>query len=206
MLVDDHPLMRKGIHQLLSFEEDFDVIADISNGAEAIAQAKILQPDLILLDLNMEGMSGLDTLKALQVDNSSAKVVILTVSDSAIDIETLFKAGADGYILKDTELDELLAIIRQVLAGQKGYSAKVLNILDSLNDENDPFNQLTEREAQILKEVSKGYRNRDIATNLFISEATVKVHLKSLFKKLNVSSRTEVTILYLERYGETLTS
>jgi len=97
MLVDDHPLMRRGISQLLSFEDEFEVIAEASNGTEAVALAHEEEPDLILLDLNMKGMSGLDTLKALRTDGSSANIVILTVSDSPADIEALVKAGADGY-------------------------------------------------------------------------------------------------------------
>ncbi|MCG9554762.1 response regulator [Vibrio sp. Isolate31] len=202
MLVDDHPLMRRGISQLLSFEDEFEVIAEASNGTEAVALAHEEEPDLILLDLNMKGMSGLDTLKALRTDGSSANIVILTVSDSPADIEAIVKAGADGYLLKDTEPDELIELLKQVHGGDKAYSSVVARYLNDAGSRNDIFDQLTEREMQILQEVAKGYRNKQIADHLFISESTVKVHMKSLLKKLQVPSRTAATVLYLERYGE----
>ncbi|MEZ9653560.1 response regulator [Vibrio splendidus] len=202
MLVDDHPLMRRGISQLLSFEDEFEVIAEASNGTEAVALAHEEEPDLILLDLNMKGMSGLDTLKALRTDGSSANIVILTVSDSPADIEAIVKAGADGYLLKDTEPDELIELLKQAHNGDKAYSSVVSRYLNDADSRNDIFDQLTEREMQILQEVAKGYRNKQIADHLFISESTVKVHMKSLLKKLQVPSRTAATVLYLERYGE----
>ncbi|MBJ2145188.1 response regulator [Vibrio sp. IB15] len=202
MLVDDHPLMRRGISQLLSFEDEFEVIAEANNGIEAVALAHEEEPDLILLDLNMQGMSGLDTLKALRTDGSSANIVILTVSDSPADIEAIVKAGADGYLLKDTEPDELIELLKQAHGGDKAYSSVVARYLNDAGSRNDIFDQLTEREMQILQEVAKGYRNKQIADHLFISESTVKVHMKSLLKKLQVPSRTAATVLYLERYGE----
>ncbi|EGU42295.1 MULTISPECIES: response regulator [Vibrio] len=202
MLVDDHPLMRRGISQLLSFEDEFEVIAEANNGIEAVALAHEEEPDLILLDLNMKGMSGLDTLKALRTDGSSANIVILTVSDSPADIEAIVKAGADGYLLKDTEPDELIELLKQAHGGDKAYSSVVARYLNDAGSRNDIFDQLTEREMQILQEVAKGYRNKQIADHLFISESTVKVHMKSLLKKLQVPSRTAATVLYLERYGE----
>ncbi len=124
LLVDDHPLMRRGIAQLLDFEPEFKVIGDVSNGADAIAKAHELEPDLILLDLNMKGMSGLDTLKALRADGSSATIVILTVSDSALDIDAIVKAGADGYLLKDTEPDELIELLKGALVGEAATAEK----------------------------------------------------------------------------------
>ncbi|PMM03469.1 DNA-binding response regulator [Vibrio kanaloae] len=202
ILVDDHPLMRRGISQLLSFEDEFEVIAEASNGTEAIALAHEEEPDLILLDLNMKGMSGLDTLKALRTDGSSANIVILTVSDSPADIEAIVKAGADGYLLKGTEPDELIELLKQAHSGDKAYSDVVARYLSDTVSRKDIFDQLTEREMQILQEVAKGYRNKQIADHLFISESTVKVHMKSLLKKLQVPSRTAATVLYLERYGE----
>jgi two-component system nitrate/nitrite response regulator NarP len=202
MLVDDHPLMRRGISQLLSFEDEFEVVGEASNGTDAVAMAHEQDPDLILLDLNMKGMSGLDTLKALRTDGSSANIVILTVSDSPADIEAIVKAGADGYLLKDTEPDELIDLLKKAHSGDKAYSSVVANYLSDAASREDIFDQLTEREMQILQEVAKGYRNKQIADHLFISESTVKVHMKSLLKKLQVASRTAATVLYLERYGE----
>lgn len=202
ILVDDHPLMRRGISQLLSLEDEFEVLAETSNGTDAIALAHELEPDLILLDLNMKGMSGLDTLNALRADSCTARVVILTVSDNSGDIEALVRAGADGYLLKDTEPDELIQQLKVAALGGKTYSKAVANYLQERRYQTDVFDLLTDREAQILSEVAKGFRNRQIAERLFISESTVKVHMKSLLKKLEVPSRTAATVLYLERYGE----
>lgn len=202
LLVDDHPLMRRGINQLLSFEDEFNVVAEASNGAEAVAQNHEHKPDLILLDLNMKGMSGLDTLNALRADDCDATIVILTVSDSPADIEAIVQAGADGYLLKDTEPDELIELLKSSLQGNKSYSKEVAKYLADRENSTTVFDELTDREMQILKEVAKGLRNKQIADTLFISESTVKVHMKSLLKKLQVPSRTAATVLYLERYGE----
>ncbi|WP_447028240.1 response regulator [Vibrio parahaemolyticus] len=204
MLVDDHPLMRRGIHQLLSFEPEFEVVAEASNGADAVAKAHELELelDLVLLDLNMKGMSGLDTLKALRADGCEARTVILTVSDSPADIEAIVRSGADGYLLKDTEPDELVELLKQAHQGDKAYSQEVAKYLSERSDHEDVFDSLTDRETQILREVARGFRNKQIADRLFISESTVKVHMKSLLKKLQVPSRTAATVLYLERFGD----
>ncbi|EGQ7756026.1 response regulator [Vibrio vulnificus] len=202
MLVDDHPLMRRGINQLFSFEEQFEVVAEASNGTEAVAKAHENELDLILLDLNMKGMSGLDTLKALRADGCEASIVILTVSDSPADIEAIVKAGADGYLLKDTEPDELVELLEKAHLGDKAYSSVVAKYLLQREENTDVFDELTDRERQILQEVARGFRNKQIADRLFISESTVKVHMKSLLKKLKVPSRTAATVLFLERYGE----
>ncbi len=202
MLVDDHPLMRRGIQQLLSFEPEFDVVAEASNGADAVAKAHELELDLVLLDLNMKGMSGLDTLKALRADGCEARIVILTVSDSPGDIDAIVRSGADGYLLKDTEPDELVELLKRADEGDKAYSREVTKYLSERGDQEDVFESLTDRESQILKEVARGFRNKQIADRLFISESTVKVHMKSLLKKLKVPSRTAATILYLERFGD----
>ncbi|MEA5373669.1 response regulator [Vibrio parahaemolyticus] len=204
MLVDDHPLMRRGIHQLLSFEPEFEVVAEASNGADAVAKAHELELelDLVLLDLNMKGMSGLDTLKALRADGCEARIVILTVSDSPADIEAIVRSGADGYLLKDTEPDDLVELLKQAHQGDKAYSQEVAKYLSERSDHEDVFDSLTDRETQILREVARGFRNKQIADRLFISESTVKVHMKSLLKKLQVPSRTAATVLYLERFGD----
>lgn len=202
VLVDDHPLMRKGIAQLLAFEPEFNVVGEASNGTDAVALCHETEPDLVLLDLNMKGMSGLDTLLALRADGSEATIVILTVSDSSVDIDKLVKAGADGYLLKDTEPDELVFLIKDAVKGNKAYSENVARYLRDRGDEVDGFDLLTEREMQILAQVAKGYRNKQIADRLLITESTVKVHMKSLLKKLCVPSRTAATVLYLERMGD----
>lgn len=201
MLVDDHPLMRRGLVQLLAMEPSFEVVAEASNGTEAIAMANEHQPDLILLDLNMKGMSGLDTLQALRKEDIDAQIVILTVSDNPMDIDSLVRSGADGYLLKDMEPDALIDALLKATTGAPVYSELVQNYLSTRTEKSDLFERLTDREFQILQEVAKGHRNKQIAETLFISESTVKVHMKSLLKKLEVPSRTAATVLYLERFS-----
>ncbi|KHT64095.1 nitrate/nitrite response regulator [Photobacterium gaetbulicola] len=202
MIVDDHPLMRRGISQLLSFENDFEMVGEASNGADAVVLAQEKEPDLILLDLNMKGMSGLDTLNAMRAEGIQSRIVVLTVSDSRSDVKALINAGADGYLLKDTEPDQLIALLKQAMCGGQAFSDLVREYLADSAEQDSLLDTLTDREMQILKEVAKGYRNKQIADNLFISEATVKVHMKSLLKKLQVKSRTAATVLYLESQGQ----
>ncbi|UGA57664.1 response regulator [Vibrio sp. VB16] len=202
LLVDDHPLMRRGVSQLLSFEDEFTVIAEASNGADAVTIACQKEPDLILLDLNMKGMSGLDTLKVLREEGVTSTVIVLTVSDNKQDIKALVDAGADGYLLKDTEPDELIRLLKQAMVTGNAYNEYVLEIMRDKSVSDDMFSSLTDREKEILVEVARGFSNRQIADRLFISEATVKVHIKSLLKKLCVKSRVAATVLYLENKGK----
>ncbi|CED72092.1 nitrate/nitrite response regulator protein NarP [Aliivibrio wodanis] len=198
VIVDDHPLMRRGIGQLLSFEEEFTLIGEASNGTDAVALISQDEPDLVLLDLNMKGMSGLDTLHALRNEGVTCPIVILTVSDNKQDIKTLVKAGADGYLLKDSEPDELISLLKEAMKGGKAYSEQVKACLEQENNGDDKLANLTARELEILQNVAKGMRNKQVADKLFISEATVKVHMKSLLKKLNVKSRVAATLIYLD--------
>ncbi|MGM0512619.1 MAG: response regulator, partial [Pseudomonadota bacterium] len=131
MIVDDHPLMRRGIKQLLGLDPTFTVVAEASGGAEAIALAAQFTPDVILLDLNMKGLSGLDTLKALRDEGVDARIIVLTVSDSRSDVYALIDAGADGYLLKDSEPEQLLEHIRQAAEGQNVISDAVADYLSS---------------------------------------------------------------------------
>lgn len=131
MIVDDHPLMRRGIRQLLELDPTFDVVAEASSGSEAIALASRAQPDLILLDLNMKGLSGLDTLKALRNEGVDARIIILTVSDSRSDVYALVDAGADGYLLKDSEPEILLSQIHQAASGKNVFSDTISEYLSS---------------------------------------------------------------------------
>ncbi|GAM68532.1 nitrate/nitrite response regulator protein [Vibrio sp. JCM 19236] len=202
MIVDDHPLMRRGIKQLISFEPEFEMVCEASNGTEALAMAHMHELDLILLDLNMKGMSGLATLEALRKERVEAKVVILTVSDAAADIDAIVKAGADGYLLKDSEPDELLNHLHNALDGDRVYSDAVAEHIRDRAENPSLLETLTEREMEILSKVALGYRNKQIADVLYISESTVKVHMKSLLKKLQVKSRTAATIIYLDHHGQ----
>jgi two-component system nitrate/nitrite response regulator NarP len=199
MMVDDHPLMRRGIRQLLALEPRLKVVAETDNGSEALAKALRLRPDLILLDLNMKGLSGLDTLKALRNEGSQARILVLTVSDARSDIYAMIDAGADGYLLKDSEPEQLLRQIMQAANGQKVFSETVEYLLATRQHSSCPLRHLTEREREVLQEVAGGLSNKDIATALHISEETVKVHIRNILRKLNVRSRVAATVLWLER-------
>lgn len=204
LIVDDHPLMRRGIRQLLALNSDFNVVAEAGDGESAIELANRLEPDVILLDLNMKGMSGLDTLNALRREEVTAQVIILTASDSTSDIYALINAGADGYLLKDSDPEVLL---NDILAGAKGgkvfseFVSDYLRDRDVSGEQADPLSVLTERELDVLHELAQGLSNKQIAASLNIAEQTVKVHIRNLLRKLNVRSRVAATILFLQTRG-----
>lgn len=199
LIVDDHPLMRRGVRQLLELEPSFNIVAEASNGNEAVTYAGQMHPDLILLDLNMKGLSGLDTLKALRNEGIDARIIVLTVSDARSDIYALLDAGADGYLLKDSEPELLLEKIRQAAQGENVFSDIIVEYLATRDNQSDPFESLTERELDVLQEVARGMSNKQIASHLHISEETVKVHIRNMLRKLNVRSRVAATVMYLER-------
>lgn len=198
MIVDDHPLMRRGVRQLLALDPRLEVIAEANNGTEALAEARRQEPDIILLDLNMKGMSGLDTLKALRHEGISSRILVLTVSDARSDIFAMVDAGADGYLLKDSEPEILLGHILQASRGEKVFSEGVASYLANRQHSADPLRQLTERERDVLQEVARGLSNKEIAAILHISEETVKVHIRNLLRKLDVRSRVAATVMWLE--------
>lgn len=201
LIIDDHPLMRRGIKQLIELEKNFEVVGDAGSGNEGIALALKTQPDLIILDLNMKGLSGLDTLKSLRNEDMDARIVILTVSDAKNDIFALIDAGADGYLLKDTEPDTLLGQIKQIAQGEVILSDSIKDLLLERSSSQDPIHALTDREMDVLQLIAKGLSNKQIAAQLFISEETVKVHIRNLLRKLNVHSRVAATVLYLNTKG-----
>ncbi len=198
LIIDDHPLMRRGIKQLVELEEGFEVVGGAGNGSEGINLALQASPDLIILDLNMKGLSGLDTLKALRAEGIDARIVILTVSDAKNDIFTLIDAGADGYLLKDTEPDTLLSQLKSIAQGEVILSDSIKNLLIERQSSQEPIYSLTDREMDVLRLIATGLSNKQIAGQLFISEETVKVHIRNLLRKLNVHSRVAATVLYFE--------
>ncbi len=180
LLVDDHPMMRKGVAQLLELEDDLSVVGEAGSGEEALRLAAELDPDMILLDLNMKGMNGLDTLRALREAGVDARIVVFTVSDDKGDVVNVLRAGADGYLLKDMEPERLLEHIRQAATGQMTLSPQLTQILAQAlrgDDRSKSLDELTERERQILRQIAHGYSNKMIARKLDITEGTVKVHV-----------------------------
>lgn len=198
LLVDDHPMMRKGVAQLLSLEDDFSVIGEANSGDEAIPLIVQNQPDLVLLDLNMKGMSGVETLQAIKRIDEQIKVAIFTVSDTSADVLQAVKHGVDGYLLKDSEPEALVQCIRRLLQDETVVSDPLVGILvkalSPSKKEKDPMEDLTQREQEILSRIAAGNSNKEISKLLDITEATVKVHVKNLLRKLKLKSRVEAAV------------
>ncbi|WP_076407410.1 response regulator [Shewanella sp. UCD-KL12] len=202
LVVDDHPLLRRGICQLITSDSDFTLFGEAGSGLDALAAIEENEPDIVLLDLNMKGMTGLDTLNGLRQEGVTSRIVILTVSDAKQDVIRLVRAGADGYLLKDTEPDLLLEKLKNAMQGHRVISESVEEFLYELKDaadEQEWLNNLTPRELQILQLVAEGKSNRVISEQLHISEGTVKVHVKNLLRKANAKSRTEMAVRYLNQ-------
>jgi len=204
LLIDDHPLLRQGIKQLIEMEDDMQVIAEASNSADGVAKAEELEPDLILLDLNMPEVNGIETLKILRAKNVSARIVIFTVSDHEDDVVGALRAGADGYLLKDMEPEDLLRQLHQAAVGRMVISDRLTTLLAQALRSQKPeaarpdYDSLTPRERDILKLIADGLSNKMIGRRLDISDGTVKVHVKHLLKKLNFRSRVEVAVWAVE--------
>jgi len=203
LVVDDHPLFRKGVVQLLSMEPSIEVVGEAGNRAQALALVQQHEPDLILLDLNLKAESGLDILAALKADDPSRRVVMLTVSDAAEDLIGAIRAGADGYLLKDMEPEQLLDRVRASLAGEtvigEALTARLASALrqeaqDAAGGARRDLSLLTDREQQVLRCLADGQSNKRIARTLSITEGTVKVHVKNLLKKLGFRSRVEAAV------------
>jgi two-component system nitrate/nitrite response regulator NarL len=203
LVIDDHPLLRKGVSQLLALDDSLELAGEADSGEEGLSLARRLRPDLILLDLHMKGMGGLDTLKALQDADLDSRVIILTVSDDEMDVVAALRLGADGYLLKDMEPEELLDGLRRAASGRLALSPGVADLLArALREEAQPRSPeeagLTERERQVLALLPQGGSNKLIARELSITEGTVKVHIKNLLKKLHLKSRTEAAVWAVE--------
>ncbi|BCE02339.1 two-component system response regulator NarL [Marinicellulosiphila megalodicopiae] len=200
--IDDHPLLRKGLKQLVEFEEEIEIIAEASNGADGIKLALELEPDLIILDLNMQNMDGIETLKILREKGVQSRVVMLTVSDNDDDVVRAVQAGADGYLLKDTDPEDLLEKIKEATMGKMVINDRLTQILATalkapLHKTENKLSTLTNREKEILELIAKGLPNKLIARELDISDGTVKVHVKHLLKKLELRSRVEAAVWFL---------
>lgn len=199
MMVDDHPLLRKGLNQLIELEDDLKVVGEASSGKEAIELAQKLEPDLITLDLNMQGMDGLETLKHLRDNRVDSRIIMLTVSDNEEDVVEAVRSGADGYLLKDMDPEEIVEKLREAALGKMVMSAKLTEVLASALRKperagNRELASLTSRELEILKLIAKGMSNKLIARELDITDGTVKVHVKHFLKKLNLRSRVEAAV------------
>ncbi|MCI6713407.1 MAG: response regulator transcription factor [Lachnospiraceae bacterium] len=202
MITDDHSLIREGIRQLLEFDGSIEVIGEASNGVECLEKLEVLSPDVLLLDINMPEMNGIDVLKQLKETESDVKVLILTVHN---ELEYLLKAidiGVDGYILKDSESSELKNAIDIICKGENYIQPSLIpalnNQLANRDIDKDKIDLLTSREYEVLIQVANGMSNKEIATNLNISERTVKNHISNIFKKIDVSDRTQAAVFAIK--------
>jgi len=187
MLVDDHALMRTGVANIINQEADLQVVAEASNGVEAIAAFEQFRPDVTLIDLRMPVMEGVEAVRQIRATDPHARVIVLTTYDTDDEISRALKAGAKAYVLKDLSADLLIGCIRDVLAGKTYLAPSAAAKLA----EGVTHVQLTPREMATLRLMADGKANKEIATELSISERTVKTHLGHLFEKLGVASRTE---------------
>ena len=204
LVIDDHPLFRKAVLQLVDMAGDFSVVGEASSGAEGLELAQKLRPDMILLDLNMKDMNGIDVLKVIKSWALDCRVVMLTVSDEAADLVAALRAGADGYLLKEMEPEDLLAKLKEAAAGQVTLTERLTRLLaHSLREDNRPRDPdqagLTDQESRILDLIAQGKSNKLIARELNIAEGTVKVHVKHLLRKLNLRSRVEAAVWAVDR-------
>src|SRR6516165_6616132 len=206
LIVDDHALFRRGLEMVLAEEADIEVVGEASDGAEAVEKAGQALPDVVLMDIRMPKSSGIEACRAMKALAPSTKIVMLTISDEEEDLFEAIRAGASGYLLKDIPLDEVAGTVRAVNGGQSlinpSMAAKLLTEFAALarRDEEEPPQQvpaprLTEREIEVLRLVARGMNNRDIAKELFISENTVKNHVRNILEKLQIHSRMEAVMV-----------
>ena len=203
LIVDDHALFRRGLQMVLQQEDDIEVVGEAADGAEAIEQAVELMPDVVLMDVRMPKRSGIEATQQIRDSLPHAKILMLTISDEEQDLYEAIKAGASGYLLKEISIEEVADAIRSVWAGQSRISpsmaSKLLSEFAAMSKRADerqqvPAPRLTEREMEVLRLVAQGLNNRDIAAQLFISENTVKNHIRNILEKLHLHSRMEAVV------------
>jgi DNA-binding NarL/FixJ family response regulator len=193
--VDDHPLLREGIAAVINSQSDMQLVADAASAQDAILQFRKNRPDVTLMDLRLPDMSGVDTTIAIRKEFPSARIILLTTFEGDVDIQRALEAGARGYLLKSTPPKELLEVIREVHAGKKRIPSQIAaQLAEHLSDED-----LTAREIEVLRQIAEGNRNRDIGEKLFITEETVKVHVKHIMEKLGASDRTQAVAIAIRR-------
>lgn len=202
MLADDHVLMREGIKQLLEFDGSIEVVAEASDGEECLSKINVCNPQVLLLDINMPKMNGIEVLEEIKKQKLDVRVLILTVHN---EVEYLLKAvdiGVDGYILKESESAELKRAINLVVNGESYIQPRLIPMLNNRlmarDSDKDKVELLTQRELEVLTQVASGMINKEIATSLCISERTVKNHISNIFRKIDVSDRTQAAVFAIK--------
>jgi len=193
--VDDHPLLREGISAIINNQPDMVMVALASSGQDAVEQFRKHEPDVTLMDLRLPDKNGIETMIAIRSEFPDARVIMLTTFEGDVEIKRALEAGARGYLLKSMPPKELVEVIRQVHAGKKRIPPQLAaQLAEHMSDE-----ALTEREVEVLGQIAGGNRNRDIAERLFITEETVKVHIKHIMEKLGASDRTQAVAIGIRR-------
>jgi len=193
--VDDHPLLREGIITLINNQPDMQVVGEASTGQKAIEGFREHQPDIALMDIRLPDMSGIDVMIAIRKEFPGARVIMVTTSEGDVEIQRALEAGASGYMLKSMPPKEVVEAVRQVHRGKKRIPPEIAaHLAEHYSDE-----AITAREIEVLQHIAGGNRNRDIAEKLFISEETVKVHIKHIMEKLGASDRTQAVSIALKR-------
>lgn len=203
LICDDHALFRRGLTMVLESEDGLEVVGEAEDGTEAVAKAEELAPDVVLMDVRMPRVSGIEATRTIAENVPTTKILMLTVSDEEDDLYDAIKAGATGYLLKEISIEEVASAIRAVVSGQSlispSMASKLLTEFTNLSKRADerqsvPTPRLTERELEVLKLVAQGLTNRDIAGELYISENTVKNHVRNILEKLHLHSRMEAVV------------
>ena len=193
--VDDHPLLREGITAIINSQSDMSLVAQAATGSEGVQKFREHRPDVTLMDLRLPDMSGIDSMIAIRNEFADARIVMLTTFEGDVEIQRSLEAGARGYVLKSMPPKELVEVIRQVHLGKKRIPAEIAaHLAEHYSDE-----ALTAREIDVLRHIGGGNRNRDIAERLFISEETVKVHIKHIMEKLGATDRTQAVAIAVRR-------
>ena len=208
MIADDHSLIREGLTQILELENDIKVIAQASNGRDAVEQAIVLEPDVILMDINMPIQNGLSAIKELKSKGCQANIIVLTIHEDREYLLEAINIGANGYVMKDAEADHLIDAIRSVYYGETYIQPSMASdLIYAINK--SPYktvkkrfaqNDLTPREIEVLLLIADGLNNKEIADELYISEKTVKNHVSNIFKKLDVADRTQAAIYVFKNH------
>jgi DNA-binding NarL/FixJ family response regulator len=193
--VDDHPLLREGIAAVINSQQDMQVIAHATNAQDAIQQFRIHKPDVTLMDLRLPDKSGIDTMISIRTEFPDARIIILTTFEGDFEVQRALEVGARAYLLKSMPPKELVEVIRQVHTGKKRIPPQLAaQLVEHMSDES-----LTTREIEVLSQIAEGNRNRDIGEKLFITEETVKVHIKHIMEKLGASDRTQAVAIAIRR-------
>jgi two-component system response regulator DegU len=203
LIADDHDIIRQGLKRIIGFEDDMKIVAEAEDGEQALKFIRLNNPDIVLLDCNMPLMNGIDVLKKIKECEYDVKIIILTVENDRNIIRSAIDIGADGYILKDSAGTEIVNAIRMVNMGEKYIDSSLVSLLFSaIKSESKKsaciLDKLTKREVEVLSKISKGFSNKEIGEQLYLSEKTIKNYATNLFKKINVQDRVQATILAIQ--------